>query len=80
MKRVTIKDIAKYLNINPSTVSRALRNHSDVSSQLKEQVTQLANKLGYKPNYAAINLRKGKSNTIGLIIPENSNYFVRSVV
>jgi LacI family transcriptional regulator len=80
MKRVTIKDIAKYLNINPSTVSRALRNHSDVSSQLKEQVTQLANKLGYKPNHAAINLRKGKSNTIGLIIPEISTYFAPSVI
>ncbi len=80
MKRITIKDIAKYLNINPSTVSRALRNHSDVSSQLKEQVTQLANKLGYKPNYAAINLRKGKSNTIGLIIPEISTYFAPSVI
>lgn len=80
MKRTTIKDIAKYLNINPSTVSRALRNHADVSSGLKEQIIQLANKLGYKPNYAAINLRKGKSNTIGLIIPEISNYFAPSVI
>ncbi len=80
MKRVTIKDIANYLNINPSTVSRALNNHIDVSAKLKEQVTLLANKLGYKPNYAAINLRKGKSKTVGLIIPEISTYFTPSVI
>ncbi len=80
MNRVTIKDIARYLNINPSTVSRALRNHPDVSTKVKESVVQLADKLGYKPNFAAINLRKGKSGTIGLIIPEIANYFFPNVV
>ncbi|MFY8021549.1 MAG: LacI family DNA-binding transcriptional regulator [Bacteroidia bacterium] len=80
MNRVTIKDIARYLNINPSTVSRALRNHPDVSAKVKESVIQLADKLGYKPNFAAINLRKGKSGIIGLIIPEIANYFFPNVV
>lgn len=80
MNRVTIKDIAKHLNINPSTVSRALRNQPDISNKVKEAVIQLADQLGYKPNYAAINLRKGKSNTIGLIIPEIANYFFPNVV
>lgn len=80
MNRVTIKDIARYLNINPSTVSRALRNHPDVSTKVKESVVQLADKLGYKPNFAAINLRKGKSGIIGLIIPEIANYFFPNVV
>lgn len=80
MSRVTIKDLAKYLNINPSTVSRALRDHPDVSARVKESVQQLADKLGYKPNFAAINLRKGKSGTIGLIIPEIATYFFPNVI
>jgi LacI family transcriptional regulator len=80
MNRVTIKDLARYLNINPSTVSRALRNHPDVSARVKESVIQLADKLGYKPNFAAINLRKGKSGTIGLIIPEIATYFFPNVI
>ncbi|OYU97533.1 MAG: hypothetical protein CFE21_04365 [Bacteroidetes bacterium B1(2017)] len=80
MNRVTIKDLARYLNINPSTVSRALRDHPDVSARVKESVHQLADKLGYKPNFAAINLRKGKSGTIGLIIPEIATYFFPNVI
>ncbi len=80
MPRITIKDLAKRLNINPSTVSRALRNRPDVSAELKEKIKQLADKLGYKPNYMAINLRSGKSHTIGLIIPEISMFFFPSVI
>jgi DNA-binding LacI/PurR family transcriptional regulator len=80
MPRVTIKDLAKRLNINPSTVSRALRNRPDVSTELKEKIKVLADKLGYKPNYMAINLRSGKSHTIGLIIPEISMFFFPSVI
>jgi DNA-binding LacI/PurR family transcriptional regulator len=80
MPRITIKDLAKRLNINPSTVSRALRNRPDVSAELKEKIKVLAEKLGYKPNYMAINLRSGKSHTIGLIIPEISMFFFPSVI
>lgn len=80
MSRVTIKELARYLHVNPSTISRALRDHPDVSQRLKEQVLELADKLGYKPNFTAINLRKGKSGLIGLIIPEISPYFFPSVI
>ncbi|ULQ56395.1 LacI family transcriptional regulator [Flavihumibacter rivuli] len=80
MARITIKDIAKRLNINPSTVSRALRDHPDVSAQLKETIKALADKMGYKPNHLAINLRRGKSHTIGLIIPEIAQFFFPSVI
>ena len=80
MSRITIKDIAKKLNINPSTVSRALRNHPDVSDQLKENIKTLADELGYRPNHMAVHLRSGKSLTIGLIIPEISMFFFPSVV
>ncbi|MBZ5858127.1 LacI family DNA-binding transcriptional regulator [Flavihumibacter profundi] len=80
MARVTIKDIARQLHINPSTVSRALRGHPDVSGPMKESVKQLAEKLGYKPNFMAINLRRGRTHTIGLIIPEIAPFFFPSLI
>ena len=80
MSKVTIKDIAKYLDIHPSTVSRALRDHPDVGKELKVTIHELAEKLGYQPNITAINLRKGKSGIIALIIPEVANYFFPNVI
>jgi LacI family transcriptional regulator len=80
LSRITIKDIAKTLNINPSTVSRALRNHPDVSGQLRATIKKLADELGYRPNHMAVHLRSGKSLTIGLIIPEISMYFFPSII
>ncbi len=80
MSRVTIKDIARVLGVNPSTVSRALHNHPDVSIELKANIKQLAEQMGYKPNQMAINLRNGKSKTIALIIPEISMFFFPSVM
>jgi DNA-binding LacI/PurR family transcriptional regulator len=80
MKRVTIKDLAKKLNINPSTVSRALHNHPDVSADMTAAVQKLADKMGYKPNQMAINLRNGHNKTIGLIVPEISMFFLPSVM
>lgn len=80
MSRVTIKDIARVLGVNPSTVSRALHDHPDVSLELKANIKHLAEQMGYKPNQMAINLRNGKSKTIGLIIPEISMFFFPSVM
>lgn len=80
MARITIKDIARKLNINPSTVSRALRDHPDVSASLRQEIKQLAEKMGYKPNLMAINLRRGSSHTIGLIIPEIASFFFPSLI
>lgn len=80
MGRATIKDIARHLKINPSTVSRALRDHPDVSKKKKEEIKELAEKLGYKPNQNAINLRRGKSGIIGLIIPEITHYFFPGLI
>src|SRR5665647_1178521 len=54
---ITIKDIAKALNISASTVSRALKNHPDISRDTKDAVNELAVKLRYKPNAVALSLK-----------------------
>ena len=78
--QVTIKDIARELGISPSTVSRALKDHPDISSDTKKAVHALAEKLNYQPNIVALNLRQRKTNTIGVIIPELVHFFFSTVI
>ncbi|PHN05761.1 LacI family DNA-binding transcriptional regulator [Flavilitoribacter nigricans] len=80
MGRITVKDIARLLNINPSTVSRALKDHPDISKETIEKVKQVAEELGYEPNLQAISFRNRKSRLIGLIIPDMNMYFFPSVI
>jgi len=80
MHQVTIKDLAKILGISVSTVSRALKNHPDISLETKQAVKELAQKLKYEPNALALNLRRKKTNTIGVIIPEIVHHFFSSVI
>jgi LacI family transcriptional regulator len=68
--QVTIKDIAEKLGISPSTVSRALKDHPDISKATKKAVRELAAELNYEPNAIALSLLSSRSNIIGLIIPE----------
>lgn len=77
---VTIKDIAKLLSISPSTVSRALKDHPDISQATKDQVNKLAAEMNYRPNPIALSLRNRKSNVIGVVIPEIVHYFFSSVI
>jgi len=77
---ITIKDIARELNISPSTVSRALKNHPDISAETKVAVNELASKLNYQPNAVALSLKQRRSNTIGVIIPEIVHFFFSSVI
>lgn len=78
--QVTIKDIAKMLGVSPSTVSRALKDHPDISPETKKKITETAKKLNYNPNYLALSLKKSKSNTIGVIIPELVHFFFSTVI
>ena len=81
MKRqVTIKDIAEKLGISVSTVSRALKDHPDISVKTRQAVKELAKLLGYKPNLIALNLKHSKTNTIGLIVPEVEHHFFSKVI
>ncbi len=78
--QVTIKDIAKELSISASTVSRALKDHPDISSKTKLAVNELAKKWNYRPNAVALSLRHSKTNVIGVIIPEIVHHFFSSVI
>ncbi len=73
--QVTIVDIARELNIAPSTVSRALKGHPRISIETRRAVTELASQLNYQPNSVALSLVKSKTNTIGVIIPEIAHHF-----
>lgn len=72
--RATLKNISKILSLSISTVSRALKNHPDISEQTKKKVQEAATMLDYEPNTNAINLRTDKRNLIGVIIPFISNF------
>ncbi|MGL4904004.1 MAG: LacI family DNA-binding transcriptional regulator, partial [Cetobacterium sp.] len=66
--RVTIKDIAKKLNISTAAVSKALNNLPGVSDELRETVRETAKSLGYTPNLVAKNLVQKRTNKIALFI------------
>ena len=78
--QVTIKDIAKELNISCSTVSRALKDFPGISPSTKKAVVDLANKYNYRPNAIALSLRNQKTNTIGVVIPETVHFFFSTVI
>ena len=78
--QVTIKDIAKELNISCSTVSRALKDFPGISPTTKKAVTDLADKYNYRPNAIALSLRNQKTNVIGVIIPETVHFFFSTVI
>lgn len=69
-KKVTIKDIAKELGVDPSTVSKGLRKQSDISVEMQKKVKKVADKLGYRPNLLAKSLINKRSNILGVIIPD----------
>lgn len=79
-KRVTIYDIARKLNLTASSVSRALNNSSKVNETTKQLIKKTAAEMNYKPNTLASNLRKGKSQTIGIVVPRiNQNFFANVI-
>jgi DNA-binding LacI/PurR family transcriptional regulator len=79
-KPATIIDIARFLGISKSTVSRALQDHPDISGETKAAVRKVARELNYVKNVTASSLRYKKSNLIGLVVPEISYFFFPSVI
>ncbi len=74
-KNATIKDIARHLGISAATVSRALRDHSNISQERKESVWEVARKLNYHPDSVAQSLKSGSTQTIGVILPAIKYHF-----
>jgi DNA-binding LacI/PurR family transcriptional regulator len=80
MNEVTIKDIAKALEVSPSTVSRALSDHPDISDSTKDKIIEKANSLNYNPNIIAQSLKSNRTKMIGVIVPEIEHSFFASAI
>lgn len=80
LNQITIKDIARELNVSASTVSRALQDYPGISDETKRKVREMAEKLNYRPNAIALSLRQSRSFTIGVIIPEVVHFFFSTVI
>lgn len=79
-KNISIYDIARSLNVSASTVSRALQDHPRISAEVRKMVQRKAREMNYKPNRMAVNLKLGKSRTIGVIVPNINRNFFSSVI
>lgn len=79
-KRVTIKDIARALDVSISTVSRALKDNPEISLKTRKLIKKTANDMNYRPNPIAVALKTSKSHTIGVIVPKIVNTFYAAVV
>ena len=79
-RRITLKDIAKELGISVSTASRALKAHPDIAEETIKMVKEYAEKHHYVPNALAVNFRRSRTYSIGLIVPELVHYFFSSVI
>lgn len=77
---ITIKDLAKILGVSISTVSRALKDHPDISIKTKKAVQELAKELQYRPNEIALSLKNRRSKIIGIIVPKLVHHFFSSVI
>ena len=72
---LSIKDVAKLAGVSTCTVSRALANKKYVKPETRKRVIEAAETLNYKPNYLAKSLKVGSSYTIGLIVPDITNFY-----
>src|ERR1700722_3120913 len=79
-REITIYDLARKLDLSIAPVSRALKDDPVVSKKTKKRIADLAQELGYRSNHFARKLRTSRTNTIGVIIPLISRYFMSAVI
>jgi LacI family transcriptional regulator, repressor for deo operon, udp, cdd, tsx, nupC, and nupG len=79
-KVATIKEIARKLNISVSTVSRALHDHPSIGLRTKTAVKNMAAALNYEPNQTAIFFKKGKTFTLGIVLPNLAEEFFSAAI
>jgi LacI family transcriptional regulator len=79
-RAITLHDIATKLNLSTVTVSKALRNHPDISPKTTKLIKTIADEMGYTPNIMARNLSARRSNTIGVVVPKIAHYFFGAII
>lgn len=80
MKKYSIKDIARLSGVSVATVSRVINDNGRFSEETRKKVLKVIEETGYKMNFSAKTLRMNKSFTIGILVPDISNYFFSDVV
>lgn len=78
-QKITLKHIARELEVSISTVSKALKNSEEISRDTKEKIQAFAKLYNYKPNNIAISLKNKRTKNIGVIIPEIVHHFFTTV-
>lgn len=79
-RKITLKQIAKELDVSISTVSKALRNSIEISEDTRDKIQAFAKLYNYRPNNIALSLKNRKTKTIGIIIPEIVHHFFSKVI
>ncbi|MGJ8744152.1 LacI family DNA-binding transcriptional regulator [Polaribacter sp.] len=79
-QKITIKTIAKELGVSTSTVSKALKDSHEISTETKERIQAFADYYNYKPNSLALQLRNQKTKVIGVILPKIVHHFFSTVI
>jgi DNA-binding LacI/PurR family transcriptional regulator len=78
--QTTISDVAKAVGVAPSTVSRALNGHTDISPATRQAIIDTARELDYKPNMLAQSLKSRQTHTLGVLIPDLERPFFATAV
>ncbi len=79
-RKLTLKQIAKELDVAVSTVSKALRNSKEISLDTRQKIQAFAKLYNYKPNNIAVSLQNKRTKNIGVLIPEIVHYFFTTVI
>jgi LacI family transcriptional regulator len=78
--KITLKDIARELEVSISTVSKALKNSEEISRDTKDKIQAFAKLYNYKPNNIAVSLKNRRTKNIGVIIPDIVHHFFTTVI
>ncbi|TXE09722.1 LacI family transcriptional regulator [Seonamhaeicola algicola] len=79
-RKITLKQIAKELDVSVSTVSKALSDSKEISEDTKQKIQAFAKLYNYRPNNIALSLKNRKTKTIGILIPEIVHHFFSTVI
>ncbi|MFD2036958.1 LacI family DNA-binding transcriptional regulator [Belliella marina] len=79
-EQVTITDLARELNVSPSTISRALNNSPFISEERKKVILDLAKKMNYSPNQLALSLLNKRTKILGVVVPEITSYYFSTAI